>query len=253
MAPPKNFTRLTPEQWQQYQSSGYLSRLPVFDQGGIQKLHEAYEVLKDFPEADADEIPLSFRIWHEPVLQEVVTQSIILNYVEDLLGPNFYVWAARFFVKEPQRRSRVVWHQDSVYWPLQPANCVTVWIAVYDAFKDNAAMQITPGSHRLGNLPHGEVDAGDTMHGSVEIEAGQFDPNEAEYIVLKAGEISIHDSRIIHGSPYNSSDQIRCGLTIRYSAAAVKCDLKIWPKFNAYFVRGYDQHRLNPTWTPQRS
>ena len=49
--------------------------------------------------------------------------------VEDQLGPDFYLWGSHFFVKKPREESIVPWHQDAQYWPLQPQNAVTVYIA----------------------------------------------------------------------------------------------------------------------------
>ena len=42
------------------------------------------------------------------------------------------------------------WHQDAQYWPLEPANAVTVWLAVYDSDEENGAMKVVSGSHKKG-------------------------------------------------------------------------------------------------------
>ena len=39
---------------------------------------------------------------------------------------------------------------------------------------------------------------------------------EAVDLVLKAGDVSVHNPRIVHGSNANTSDRRRGGLTIRY-------------------------------------
>ena len=39
---------------------------------------------------------------------------------------------------------------------------------------------------------------------------------EAVDLVLKAGDVSVHNPRIVHGSNANNSDRRRGGLTIRY-------------------------------------
>ena len=67
---------------------------------------------------------------------------------------------------------------------------------------------------------------------------------------MAAGEMSMHDDRIVHGSEPNRSDRLRCGLTIRYSAGEVKCDTSVWPQFRAYWMRGSDRWRHNPAGTP---
>jgi len=63
---------------------------------------------------------------------------------------------------------------------------------------------------------------------------------------LKAGEISLHDDRAIHGSPANPSARRRAGLTIRYSGTDVMNDLSVNPHFKAYLCRGVAEYHHNP-------
>jgi non-haem Fe2+, alpha-ketoglutarate-dependent halogenase len=63
---------------------------------------------------------------------------------------------------------------------------------------------------------------------------------------LKAGEISMHDDRAIHGSQANPSERRRAGLTIRYSGTNVKPDLEISPDFVAHLCRGTDTYGHTP-------
>ena len=42
-----------------------------------------------------------------------------------MLGPDFFLWASNFFIKDPRSTSTVGWHQDSYYWPMAPHNSVT--------------------------------------------------------------------------------------------------------------------------------
>jgi hypothetical protein len=65
-------------------------------------------------------------------------------------------------------------------------------------------------------------------------------------IELKAGEFSIHDDTLVHGSPANPSARRRAGLTIRYSPTKVRNDMSVNPHFRAYLCRGSDTFRHNP-------
>ena len=78
----------------------------------------------------------------------------ILDYVEDLIGPNFVLWGGQFFLKEPFDGSVVPWHQDAQYWPLKPAKAVTVCLSLYDTYEENGAMKIVRGSHKQGMFNH---------------------------------------------------------------------------------------------------
>ena len=70
---------------------------------------------------------------------------------------------------------------------------------------------------------------------------------------LKAGQISMHDDRAVHGSPANPSSRRRAGLTIRYSGTNVKNDLSVNPHFKAYLARGTDRYHHNPEGIPPAS
>ena len=169
----------------------------------------------------------------------------ILDYVEDLLGLNFYQWGGQFFVKYPGDGSIVPWHQDSQYWPLTPARTVSVWLAIYDADEANAAMQVVRGSHRRGSFSHHVVN-GPAYVLNQEVDDGAVDPANVVTLDLKAGEISLHDDGLLHGSGPNTSDRIRCGATMRFSPTNVQADLEVWPTFEATMARGMDAFGLNP-------
>ena len=119
----------------------------------------------------------------------------IIDYVEDLIGPDFFQWGGGFFVKYPGEGNFVPWHQDSQYWPLSPRKTVTASLAFYDGTRDNGAMQVLRGSHRSGQIPHHDVSGKQYMLGQ-EIDADQIDESQAVAIELKAGEISLHDEAL---------------------------------------------------------
>ena len=155
--------------------------------------------------------------------------SPIHDYVEGLLGPNFFLWGGAFFAKQPGDGTTVAYHQDSTYWGLhhtEPAattpHTVVVWMAFTDVDEGNAALRVLPGSHKH-TLPHVPMLGEEYVLGSgVDTDAltewlGK-DEDGAEILTLRAGEISIHDCRIAHGSPPNLSDRLRCGLTSHQTA-----------------------------------
>jgi len=95
------------------------------------------------------------REWHETsrYLYDICLNPNILDLVEGILGPNFFMWASNFFIKEPFSTATVGWHQDAYYWPMTPQHSVTVWLAFDDVDEENGAMQIIPKSHRRGPHP----------------------------------------------------------------------------------------------------
>ncbi len=238
--------RLTAEQKATYQTQGYLDHLPpVFSTSEVADLNDGFARLCQLLEAGEDSKEI--REWHESSLWlfDICRHEQILDYVEDILGPDFYLWASNYFAKEPHSPSTVGWHQDGFYWPLSPHHSVTVWIACTDSDEENGAMKVIPGTHQTGLIKHQRSTDTDSVL-TLELEKGSVRTDQAVPIELQAGEISLHDDRIIHGSPGNPSDRPRVGLTIRYSGTQVKCDLSVNPHFKSYLMRGQDTYRHNP-------
>ena len=246
----QNPYRLNREQADFYRQNGYLTGLPA-----IYARDEMTRLNAELPQLLAllrpGETAKDIREWHETsaYLYEIVMNPRIHDLVEGLLGPNFFLWASSFFIKPPRSTEVVGWHQDAFYWPMTPHNTVTVWLAFDDVDEENGAMKIIPGSHLHGLMKHKRSTQTDSVL-TLELETGTFRDDTAFQLRLKAGEISIHDDRAVHGSPANPSARRRAGLTIRYSGTNVKNDLAVNPNFKTYLCRGIDAFHHNPTGTP---
>jgi len=238
---------LTPTQQDFYHENGYLIGLPA-----IYTRDEMAAINRDLPSLlnllQPGETSKDIREWHETstYLYDIVMNPKIHDLVEGILGPDFFAWASSFFIKEPYSKATVGWHQDAYYWPMTPQNSVTVWLAFDDVDQENGAMQIIPGSQKHGLIKHRRSTATDSVL-TLELETGTFSEDKAVSLCLKAGEVSLHDDRAVHGSPANPSGRRRAGLTIRYSGTNVKNDMSVNPNFKTYLCRGADNYRHNPT------
>jgi ectoine hydroxylase-related dioxygenase (phytanoyl-CoA dioxygenase family) len=237
---------LTPQQVEQFSEQGFLAGIDVFSESEVTDLNTGLDALCQLlhPGESTKEI----REWHEASrwLYDICMDNRLLDVVEDVLG-DFYMWASNYFIKEPNSPESVAWHQDSYYWPLDPIKSLTVWIACADSNEGNGAMRVIPGSHRTGILKHSRMESDDTDSVLLlECETGQFREDAAEPLIIKAGQISIHDDKIVHGSPGNPSDRRRVALTVRYSPSDVKCDLSVNPHFRIYHGRGERADNGNP-------
>ena len=243
----KDVRRLTDEEKKQYEHSGYVKNLPVFSPDAAGDLHNFFEQLSSRLPKDVDINKTN--MWHKASKKfyDLCRTPEILDYVEDILGPNFVQWGGQFFHKEPNSGSIVPWHQDAQYWPLKPANAVTVWLAVYDTDIENGAMKVVSGSHKkgAGGFSHHTNHSKDYVLDQ-EVSSDQIEKEKIVYMDLKAGEISLHNDALLHGSDPNKSDRRRCGITMRFSPTNVKGDLKEWPFFETQLARGIDDLKLNP-------
>jgi non-haem Fe2+, alpha-ketoglutarate-dependent halogenase len=238
--------RLSVQQQEFFEKNGYLHGLaPIYSAAEMKKLNEGLEKLLALLHAGEDSKEI--REWHESsrYLYDICMHPTILDYVEDLLGPDFYLWGSNFFIKQPRSAGKVGWHQDAYYWPLDPHESLTVWLAFDESSAANGAMEVIPGSHNAGLLKHIRTSGTGSVL-TLECERGQFLEDTSVPVTLKAGEVSIHDDKLVHGSPANPSAMRRAGLTIRYSRTNVRCDLTINPHYKTYLCRGVDKFHYNP-------
>ena len=147
--------------------------------------------------------------------------------VEQLIGPNFALWNSSLFAKPERDGQRTPWHQDGQYWPIRPLATCTVWIAIDDSTKENGCLRVIPGSHHEQRLrAHRALDATDVTLNQ-ELEPGEYDPAIAEDIVLEAGQMSLHDVYLLHGSEANLSPHPRRGMTLRFMPTSSHFDRKL--------------------------
>lgn len=170
---------------------------------------------------------------------ELVHHPKILDAVEDVIGPNILCWTSNFFIKEPKTPDYVSWHQDATYWGLSSDEVITAWVALSDAPIESGAMKFWAGSHKFDQIEHQ-----DTFHEHNLLSRGQeiaVDVPEGEGVLvpLKAGEISLHHVKLVHGSESNQSDDRRIGLAIRYIPPHVR---QLKTNDSAMLVRGEDPY-----------
>ena len=98
----KNVRRLTNEEKNRYVKDGYLTGLPVFDDEAKNDLNDLFVSLSSRLSSDIDINQTN--MWHKASLKfyNLCRTPAILDYVEDLLGPNFFQWGGQFFLKEPK-------------------------------------------------------------------------------------------------------------------------------------------------------
>jgi len=170
---------------------------------------------------------------------QMVNHPRILDAVEDVLGPDILCWGTNFFIKEPGSAGFVSWHQDATYWGLEPAEVVTAWVAVSPSNIANGCMKVIPGTHREALIPHVDTfDENNLLTRGQEI-AVKVDESRAVDLVLQPGEMSLHDIKLVHGSPPNNSGERRIGFAIRYIPTHVR---QVKQRDSAMLVRGKDRH-----------
>jgi ectoine hydroxylase-related dioxygenase (phytanoyl-CoA dioxygenase family) len=176
----------------------------------------------------------------------------VLDAVEQVLGPDIVLWITRILCKPAVVGREVPWHQDGEYWPMRPLATCSVWIAIDTATPVNGCMRFIAGSHKSQQLYRHHVSKRENLVLNLELDADQFDESKAVNVELEAGQMSLHDVRLIHGSLANTSDHRRAALIMRYMPATSHYDRTLIDKrrdnspFNIYhqplwLVRGTDK------------
>lgn len=186
----------------------------------------------------------------------IVTAPALLDLVEQLIGPDIVMWASALFCKPAATGLEVPWHQDGQYWPIRPRATVTAWIALDDVDRDNGCMRVIPGSHRMGEFAHEVSDREDLVLNNV-LNDPRINLDDVRDITLRAGQLSLHDVDIVHGSQPNTSGRRRAGYAIRYMPSTSLYDRSIDPGQASetvsldfatrpiWLVRGVDRHGGN--------
>ena len=134
----------------------------------------------------------------------------------DVLGENLILWGCQIFCKPGLDGMEVPMHQDGQYWPIRPMATCTVWIAIDDSDRENGCLTVLPGSH-LAKTHYEHVTRTDD---NLVLNQAVADENALviapAHVELKAGQMSLHDIYLVHGSAPNTSGRRRAGLTIRF-------------------------------------
>lgn len=205
---------LTKEQIEQYHDQGFISPIRVIsEQEALSIKNELEQVEVEFPEEinaeNRNNLHLSFAF-----LDKLAHNKIIVDAIEDLIGPNISLWASVMFIKEPSSKHYVSWHQDATYMGLDSMNFPTPWIALSPSNKETGCMTMISGSHKLKIQEHEDTFAENNI-----LTRGQVIQNVNESravdLILEPGEMSIHHGAVIHGSQPNKGNQRRIGFSLQ--------------------------------------
>lgn len=155
----------------------------------------------------------------DPFWLRLVSDARLLDIAQQFIGPDIALFASHYVCKPPRMGQRVAWHQDASYWPLEPMEVVSLWLAVSDSTTENGCMRVVPGT-QTGKVLEMEEDKESVL--GTRIVRGSVEEKKAVDLVLKAGDVSVHHPTIIHGSNANESGVWRKGLTIRYIPTSTK-------------------------------
>jgi ectoine hydroxylase-related dioxygenase (phytanoyl-CoA dioxygenase family) len=235
----------------QYDTEGYVIVRGAIDAALVQ---EAQEHVRWLIGRNPDVRPEQFHAElarRDPFWIRLVSDPRLLDVAEQFVGPDIALFATHYICKPPKTGQAVLWHQDGSYWPLEPMEVVTLWLAVTDSVPENGCMRVVPRTHTLPlTLVEERTDVENVLGSAMRKEL--VDASKAVDVVLRAGDLSIHHPHLIHGSNANTSPLWRMGLTIRYIPTRTRIlkDVGAPFLFRGKAVEGVNTYLPRPRYIP---
>ncbi len=213
---------ITPENVRQYREEGYTICRRVVEPAVLQQMTRYIDgfiaEMSKFMRPEHLDKP---HVWDKRFLDFCATPSL-LDHVEQLIGPDIVLFSSHIISKPKGDGLEVPWHQDAIYWELEPMDVVTLWLAIDQATVENGCMRVVPRTHTRGALEHVRETnaAGKVLDRGLKPEL--VDASSAVNIELQPGDCSFHAPYAIHGSTRNTSPKRRCGYTMRFMPASTR-------------------------------
>ena len=229
-------------QLKQYKDEGFVSPINVFSKEKAKEIRDEIELIeKEIPE----ELEKSGRYnahLISPLLDEVTHDPKILDAVQSLIGEDILVCGTTLFIKNPNEKGFVSYHQDAKYIGLEPHNWVTAWVAITDSNEHNGCMRMWSGSHKDNLKEHDQkFNQGNLLTRGQTVQ--NVPKEKITPLVLTAGQMSLHHPTTVHGSDINKSDDRRIGFVIQsYIGANVK---QVLGKNSVQIARGKDDFNFH--------
>ena len=205
---------LSEKQINQYNEDGFIAPINVLSVEEACEIREEIErIEKDWPN-ELEGLGRNYVHLISTVFDKIPHNPKILDAVESIIGENILICGTTLFIKDPDQKGFVSFHQDAKYIGLEPHNWVTGWLAVTDTNEENGWMRMLKGSHKEDLKFHNQkFDENNLLTRGQTIENVHI--KETTPVRLKAGQLSLHHPKIIHGSGLNKTKDRRIGFAIQ--------------------------------------
>ena len=229
---------LSSNQLKQYKDEGFVSPINIFTKEKAKEIRNEIELIENKIPGELEKSGRYNAHLISPLLDKVAHNSKILDAVECLIGKNILICGTTLFIKNPNERGFVSYHQDAKYIGLEPHNWVTAWIAITDSNEKNGCMRMWSGSHKDNLKEHDQkFNEGNLLTRGQTVK--NVPKEKTTPLILKAGQMSLHHPTIVHGSDLNKSNDRRIGFVIQsYIGTNVK---QILGKNSVQLARGTDE------------
>jgi len=181
---------------------------------------------------------------HHPFFWDLARSPRLVSILQALLGPAVRLHGSKINLKAPHFGSPVEWHQDWAFYPHTNDDILAVGVMLDDCTVENGAMLVVPDTHRG---PVHDHHADGYFCGAMDPSASDVDFAAAVPATGKAGSMSFHHVRAVHGSAQNLSDKPRALLLYEFAAADA------WPLSGVANLEAFDARIVagEPTIVPR--
>ena len=153
---------------------------------------------------------------HHAAYGALVRHPRIIEVLCDLWGPNVRFDTAKLNLKSAGFGAAVEWHQDWAFYPHTNDDLAAVGVMMDDMELANGPLMIVPGSHKGPVFDH---HAEGKFCGAMDPSRNDCDYAKAIALTGRAGSITVHHVRAVHGSAVNTSNKDRRLLLFQFRAA----------------------------------
>jgi phytanoyl-CoA hydroxylase len=173
-----------------------------------------------------------------PIFDEIVRSEAVIGILQKLVGPGLRLHGSKLNMKSARYGSPVEWHQDWAFYPHSNDDILAIGVLLDDTDLSNGPMLVSPGTHTREVWNH---------HGDDGCFAGLIDPDlvkdeiaQAVPCVGRAGSMSFHHVRALHGSALNTSERSRNLLLYEVAASDAwpLMGVKDFDEFNSRLLSG---------------
>jgi len=224
---------LTKAEIEQYRELGYLVVSGVFDAELLAEIRRAVDAIiadagkvtthtdvYDLEESHTPEKPRVRRIktphQHFPFFAALTRNTRITGVLAQLIGSDLRLHGAKLNMKSAGYGAAVEWHQDWAFYPHTNDDVLATGLYLDDCDMANGPLLVVPGTHKGPVYDH---HADGYFVGAMAPEIEGLDYAEAVPLTGKAGSMTIHHARLVHGSALNTSSKPRRLLLHEYTAA----------------------------------
>ena len=170
------------------------------------------------------------------LFDKIVRSAPVLDILKRLIGPGLRLHGSKLNMKSAHFGSPVEWHQDWAFYPHTNDDGLAIGVLLDDTDLSNGPMLVTPGTHQ-GELwsHHGEDGR---FAGLIDPDLIQDEIKRAVPCMGKAGSMSFHHVRALHGSALNTSDRPRNLLLYEVAASDA------WPILGVKDFEEFDSRLL---------